>query len=95
MGVDKLVKNLHENLDKVDLKNATARCHRIESLLGKLKKKEKKLKKKLAIEKNKTKRKSLALEIRIVSLELKKGNKRCKELKEKRDRMQKHSKRAH
>lgn len=89
MGIDKLVKNLHKNLDQGELKNATLRCDRIDELLGKLEKKKDKLKNKLESETSKSKRKKLALELRIVTLELKKGRKRRKELKAKCDRLKK------
>lgn len=89
MGIDKLVNNLHKNLDQGKLENATVRCERIDELLGKLEKKKSKLKNKLASEKRKSKRKKLALELRIVTLELKKGRKRRKELKAKCDRLKK------
>ena len=80
MGIEKLVKNLNKDLEKVERKDAEGRCDRIDELLAKLKKKQKKLKKKLAGETSKNKRKKLALELRIASLELKKGIKRRKEL---------------
>jgi hypothetical protein len=83
MGVEKLLEKLQKYLDKGEKREIAVRCDRIDSLLDKLGKKEKKLKKKLASEKDKSKRKQLKLELRIVSMERKKGNKRRKELKEK------------
>ena len=83
MGVNKILRDLQKNLKKGDKKKALVHCERIDDLLDKLKKKETKLKKKLAIEKNKHKRKQLALELKIVSLELKKGAKRRNELSKK------------
>lgn len=83
MGVDKLLKKIQKHLDKGEKDNEKIRCERIDFLLEKLKKKEQKLTKKLADEKNKNKRKQLNMERRIVSLELKKGTKRRKELKDK------------
>ena len=83
MGINKILRKLEKNLDEGGKKKAQVHCERIDDLLGKLKKKETKLKKTLASEKNKHKRKELTLELKIVSLELKKGTKRRKELAEK------------
>lgn len=83
MGIKKTLRKLHNNLDKGDKKKAQIHCERIDDLLDKLKNKKAKLKKLLASEKNKHKRKQLTLELKIVSLELKKGIKRRKELAEK------------
>ena len=83
MGINKILRKLEKNLDKGGKKKAQVHCERIDDLLDKLKKKETKLKKALASEKNKHKRKELTLELKIVSLELKKGTKRRKELAEK------------
>ena len=83
MGVNKLLKKLQKHLDKGEKDKAKLRCDRVDSLLEKLQKKEKHLKKKLASEKNKSKRKKLDLELRIVSMEIKKGSKRRKELDDK------------
>ena len=51
---------------------ASVRCERVDALLEKLKKKEQKLKKKLANESSKSKQKELTMELRIIPLELKK-----------------------
>lgn len=83
MGVNKILRDLQKNLKKGDKKKAHVHCERIDDLLDKLKKKESKLKKKLATEKNKHKRKQLTLELKIVSLEHKKGTRRRKELADK------------
>lgn len=85
MGINKLVRKLKKNLNKgvKKKKNASVRCGRIDDLLDKLENKEAKLKKKLAGEKNKHKRKELNLELKIVSLEREKGKKRRKELADK------------
>lgn len=80
MGIEKLVKNLNKDLETGERGEARVRCDRIDELLHKLKKKKKKLKAKLAGETSKSKRKKLSLELRIASLELKKGIKRRKEL---------------
>ena len=82
MGVEKLLERLQKYLAKGEKKGAAIRCERIDSLLDKLGRKEKKLKKKLASEKDKSKRKQLNLELRIISLQRKKGRKRRKELEE-------------
>lgn len=83
MGIKKIVRKLQNNLKKGNKKKAQVHCERIDDLLDKLKKKETKLKKMLASEKNKHTRKQLALELKIVSLERKKGAKRRKELADK------------
>lgn len=83
MGINKLLRKLKKNLNEGDKKNASVRCERIDDLLDKLENKEAKLKKKLAGEKNKHKRKELNLELKIVSLERKKGKKRRRDLSDK------------
>ena len=50
MGIKKILRELQKNLEKGDKKKAQIHCERIDDLLEKLKKKETKLKKKLAIE---------------------------------------------
>lgn len=83
MGIEKLFGKLQKHLDKGEKKKAAVRCERIDELLEKLEKKEHQLKKKIAGEKDKRNRKQLNMELRIVSLQLKKGAKRRKELAEK------------
>jgi uncharacterized protein (DUF4415 family) len=72
MGLSKLIKNLQKSLaSEADKKHASR--ERIEELLDQLEKKEKKLKSKLAKEKNPKKRKELKLQTKIVSTQRKKG----------------------
>jgi uncharacterized protein YgiM (DUF1202 family) len=82
MGIEKLLKNLNDYLDKGE-KKKTAQCNRIDDLLVKLEEKKHKLEKKLAAENNVTKKKRLMTEVKIVTLQLKKGYKRRNELSEK------------
>lgn len=82
MGIKKTLRKLQKNLKKGD-KKKEIHCERIDDLLDKLKKNETKLKKMLANEKNKHKRKQLTLQLKIVSLERKKGAKRRKEIADK------------
>ena len=79
MGIKKLIKDLQKQLSKSEQKD-NAHLDRIDQLLLDLAKKERKLKKKLAEEKNSSKRKHLKLEMKIFSLQLKKGQKRRAEL---------------
>lgn len=83
MGVNKLLEKLHKYLDKGEKNKASVRCDQIDLILDKLQKKERRLKKRLAAEKDKGKRKQLNMEVRIIALQRKKGNKRRKELKNK------------
>ena len=83
MDVEKLLEKLQKYLDRGKNSRAAIRCEHVDSILDKLGKKEQKLKKKLANEKNKSKRKHLNLELRMISLQRKKGIKRRKELKNK------------
>lgn len=80
MGIEKLLGKLEKHLDKGESGDEAVRCERIDDLLDKLGKKKQKLGKKLEKESDKRKRKQLSMELRIVSLELKKGRKRRKEL---------------
>lgn len=75
MGVKKLLDKLNQYLGNANAKKA-ANCSEIDTILEKLHKKERHLQKKLGKEKNKSKRKKLDMEVRIVSLQLKKGIKR-------------------
>jgi hypothetical protein len=79
MGIEKLLKNLNDFLNKGE-KKKTAHCDRIDGLLTKLEEKKLKLEKKLAAEKNTTKQKRLMTDIKIVTLQLKNGHKRRQEL---------------
>jgi hypothetical protein len=79
MGIEKLLKNLQDYLNKGE-KKKTAHCDRIDHLLAKLEEKKQKLEKKLAAESNKTKQKRLMTDIKIVTLQLKNGYKRREEL---------------
>jgi uncharacterized protein YgiM (DUF1202 family) len=82
MGIEKLLKNLNDYLEKGE-KKKIAHCDRIDGLLVKLEEKKRKLEKKLAAEDNATKKKRLMTEVKIVTLQLKKGYKRREELSEK------------
>ena len=83
MGAKKLLEKLKKYLAKGEQKGAAVRCEQIDTILEKLGKKEQKLEKKLEKEKNKGQRKKLEMELRIISLQRKKGIKRRKELKDK------------
>jgi len=83
MGLDKLIKKLHFNLDKGKKSKNDITCEKIDVLLEKIKKKERKLKAMLLEEEDKTERKHLKLELKIASAERKKGHKRRSELKKK------------
>ncbi|WP_316367490.1 hypothetical protein [Candidatus Thiodiazotropha sp. CDECU1] len=76
--VDKL-KNLLDSGSKKD----KPKCDRIAELLKKLKKQERAAKEKLANEKDRTKRKRLITEIKILHTQRKKAIRRYKELKKK------------
>jgi len=82
MGLKKLIKNLQDNLSEGERKNNVA-CDRIDALLGKLEKKEHQLRRKIAKEKNATKRKHLKLQLKIASVQYKKGKTRRAELEKK------------
>lgn len=83
MGAKKLLEQLKKYLAKGEKSQEKVRCEKIDVILEKLGKKEQKLKKKLEKEKNKGQRKQLEMELRIISLQRKKGIKRRKELEEK------------
>ena len=83
MGINKLIKNLQNQLSKGEKKGKPS-LDRIDDLLGELKQKEKKLERKLEHEKNSSKRKHLKLELKIVRVQLKKGKARRAELAKKR-----------
>ena len=72
MGINKLINSLQKSLSSATGKNETSR-ERIDCLLDKLEKKEKKLRQKFENEKNPKKRKELKLQIKIVSTQRKKG----------------------
>lgn len=72
MGFNKLVKQIQKALSNNNYHKDASR-ERIDTLLGKLEKKEKKLKQKLDKEKNPKKRKELKLQLKIVSTQRKKG----------------------
>jgi hypothetical protein len=82
MGIEKLLKQLQEYLNKEE-KKKVAHCDRIDRLLEKLEEKKKKLEKKLAAESNSTKQKRLLTDLKVVKLQLKNGHKRREELSEK------------
>lgn len=82
MGLEKLLANLNDYLDKGERKKKAHSDH-IDDLLDKLKEKEKKLKKKLEKEKNAGKRKKLKLELKVISAQRKKGAKRRDDLRKK------------
>ena len=79
MGIKKLIKDLQKQLSKSEQKDNAPLDH-IDQLLLDLAKKERKLEKKLSEEKNSSKRKHLKLEMKILRLQLKKGQKRRAEL---------------
>ena len=79
MGIEKLLKDLTDYLDKGERKKK-AHCERIDELLGKLEEKEAKLTKKLEKEKDTVKRKRLKTELKIVAVQRKKGVQRREEL---------------
>ncbi|MGD8587668.1 MAG: hypothetical protein PVG22_02450 [Chromatiales bacterium] len=79
MGIEKLLKNLQDYLNKGE-KKKTVHCDRIDHLLAKLEEKKQKLEKKLVDESNTTKKKRLMTDIKIVTLQLKNGYKRREEL---------------
>ncbi len=81
MSLDKILKKLTKNLKQGEKQSANMRCDRIDALLEKLEAKKKKLESQASSELNKSKRKKLKLELRIASVELKKGLKRRQELK--------------
>ena len=83
MGVTKLLEKLRVGLKKGEARSNQKRCSQIEQILKKLKAKQRALKKKQLGEKDKTQRKELDLETRIVARQRKKGIIRLKELRKK------------
>ncbi len=79
MAIDKIFKQLGDYLDKGERKKK-AHCERIDTLLNKLKEKEKDLEKKLSNEKDPDKSKRLRIELKVVTAQRKKGQDRRKEL---------------
>ena len=84
MGIEKLLDNLKDYLDKGERKKK-AHCDRIDELLAKLAEKEKKLRKKLEKEKDERKRKRLSTELKIIAVQRKKGAARRDQLSDKCD----------
>lgn len=82
MPLDKLIKKLEGYLTKGERKKP-AHCERIDDLLEKLGQKEKKIEKKLAKEKSARKRKKLKIELKIISVQKRKGAARRKEFEKK------------
>ena len=82
MGIKEILASLNDYLNKGE-KKKTAHCDRIDSLLEKLKEKEKGLKKKLDMEKNAGKCKKLKLELKVIGAQRKKGARRRQELRKK------------
>jgi len=82
MPLDKLIKKLEGYLSKGERKKL-AHCERIDDLLEKLGKKEQKLQKKMANEKSASKRKKLKIELKIISVQKRKGIARREELEKK------------
>ena len=79
MGLKKLVKSLQQSLSGESGGELTSR-ERIEELLDEFEHKEKKLKHKLAEEKDSGKRKDLKLKLKIISVQREKGMARLHEL---------------
>lgn len=79
MPIDDVLKRLNNYLNKGERKKK-AHCERIDTLLNKLKEKEDSLEKKLLDEKDSDKRKRIKIELKVVTAQRKKGQKRRKEL---------------
>ncbi|MCB1852462.1 MAG: hypothetical protein KDI83_17065 [Gammaproteobacteria bacterium] len=79
MGIEKLLDNLKDYLDKGE-KKKKAHCDRIDELLAKLAEKEDKLRTKAEAETNISKRKRLNTELKIIEVQRKKGIARREEL---------------
>jgi Skp family chaperone for outer membrane proteins len=77
--IDDVLKRLNNYLNKGERKKK-AHCERIDTLLNKLKEKEDSLEKKLLDEKDSDKRKRIKIELKVVTAQRKKGQKRRKEL---------------
>lgn len=82
MGMKKIVESLAAYLDE-GKRSKRMDCDQIVALLDKLEAKEKKLKKKLEKENDPKTRKKLKTELKIVSVQRRKGAERAKELKSK------------
>lgn len=82
MGIEKLLDNLKDYLDKGE-KKKKAHCDRIDKLLAKLAEKEEKLRKKMENEVDERKQKRLNTELKIIAVQRKKGAARRAELAEK------------
>ena len=82
MKMEKLLEKL-DSYFKRGAKKKSIQRERIDELLEQLEEKKKKLEKKLRDETNSTKKKRLTTELKIVTLQLKKGHKRRDELKDK------------
>ena len=82
MKFQNLIKKLETHLSKGE-HSKRAQCDRIDELLGKLERKRKKLEKDVEAEKNPTQKKRLKTDLKIVTLQLKKGVKRREELRKK------------
>lgn len=80
MGLEKIIKQLQEHLDR-GAKKKTVRCDAVDELLDKLEGKRKKLEKKLETTSSGSKRKSLKLELKIVNAEIKRGKQRRDDIK--------------
>jgi len=80
MAAKKLLEKLHKYLLKGENRTDAVRCEQIDLILDKLEKKERRSRKNLDTEKDKGKRKQLDMEVRIISLQRKKGIKRRREL---------------
>ena len=80
MGLGKLIKKLQKNLAKGEKNDNKDNLEHIDELLERIKHKEKKLKESLSAEKDKSERKHLKLELKIASLEYRKGLKQREEL---------------
>ncbi|MCB1828737.1 MAG: hypothetical protein H6964_11860 [Chromatiaceae bacterium] len=79
MGIEKLLDNLKDYLDKGE-KKKKAHCDRIDELLVKLEEKELKLQQKVSDETNEAKKKRLNTELKIIAVQRKKGIARREEL---------------
>ena len=79
MPIDDLLKNLNSYLNKGERKKK-AHCERIDTLLEKLKEKESRLEKELKKESDPDKRKRIKIELKVITAQRKKGQKRRKDL---------------
>ena len=80
MGLGKLIKKLQKNLAKGKKNGRKENLKHIDELLGKIKNKKQKLKELLSTEQDRSERKHLKLELKIASLEYRKGLKHRQEL---------------